>query len=95
MSKGENLRPNSSSVLVLNAKGGQIKAKATWSATTCVFFKNISMGVLGFFYQNPFIAETAFLSGEKFDYGKRGVFGIWLKLVLKRYFDLPKQVFLT
>jgi hypothetical protein len=28
------------------------------------------MGVLGFFYQNPFIAETAFLSGEKFDYGK-------------------------
>jgi hypothetical protein len=32
-------RPNSSSVLVLNAKWGEIKAKATGLATTCEFFK--------------------------------------------------------
>jgi hypothetical protein len=32
-------RPNSSSVLVLNAKGGEIKAKATELTTTCEFFK--------------------------------------------------------
>jgi hypothetical protein len=31
--------PNSSSVLVLNAKGGEIKAKATRSATACEFQK--------------------------------------------------------
>jgi hypothetical protein len=30
---------NSSSVLVLNAKGGEIKAKATGLATTCEFQK--------------------------------------------------------
>jgi hypothetical protein len=33
--------PNSSFVLVLNAKGGEIKAKATGSAATCEFFKNL------------------------------------------------------
>jgi hypothetical protein len=32
-------RPNSSSVLVLNAKGEEIKAKAIESATTCEFLK--------------------------------------------------------
>jgi hypothetical protein len=32
-------RPNSSSVLMFNAKGGEIKAKATGSATTCEFQK--------------------------------------------------------
>jgi hypothetical protein len=32
-------RPNSSSVLVCNAKGGKISAKSTGSATTYVFFK--------------------------------------------------------
>jgi hypothetical protein len=31
-------KANSSSVLVLNAKGGEINAKATGSATTCEFF---------------------------------------------------------
>jgi hypothetical protein len=52
--------PNSSSVLVLNAKGGEIKAKATGSATTCVFFKNITMRILSF-RSNPLIAKTALL----------------------------------
>jgi hypothetical protein len=31
----------SSYVLVLDAKGGEIKAKATRSATTCEFFKTL------------------------------------------------------
>jgi hypothetical protein len=39
--------PNSSSIFVLNAKGGEIKAKATRSATTCKF-QNISVSILGF-----------------------------------------------
>jgi hypothetical protein len=32
-------RPNTSFVLVLNAKGGEIKAKATRLVTTCDFFQ--------------------------------------------------------
>jgi hypothetical protein len=39
-------RLNSSSVLVLDAKGGEIKAKATGSATTCEFFKSFSVRIL-------------------------------------------------
>jgi hypothetical protein len=39
-------RPNSSSVLVLNAKGGEIKAKATRSAITCQFYKSFSVRIL-------------------------------------------------
>jgi hypothetical protein len=33
--------PKRSSILVLNTKGGEIKAKVTGSATTCEFFKKI------------------------------------------------------
>jgi hypothetical protein len=40
-------RPNSSSVLVLDAKGGEIKAKATGSATTYEF-QNFSVSIIGF-----------------------------------------------
>jgi hypothetical protein len=40
-------RPNSSSVLVLNAKGGEIKAKATGSAITCEF-QIFSVSIFGF-----------------------------------------------
>jgi hypothetical protein len=79
-------RPNSSSVLVLNAKGEEIKAKATRSATTCELFKVFSVRILHY--------KICSLMGEKFYYGKRESF--WcLKLVLKDIFDLPKQVFFT
>jgi hypothetical protein len=38
--------PNSSSILVLNAKGGEIKAEANESAITCDFFKSFSVRIL-------------------------------------------------
>jgi hypothetical protein len=56
-------------------KGGEIKAKATGSATTCDFFKDLSVSVLGFLIKT-FLLQKFSLIGEKFDYGKRGSF--WL-----------------
>jgi hypothetical protein len=51
---------------VLDAKGGEIKAKATGSATTCEFFKSFSVRIL--------YCKNCSLMGEKFDYGKKGEF---------------------
>jgi hypothetical protein len=87
-------RPNSSSALVLNAKGGEIKAKATGLATTCVFFKNISMRILGFRSKPSYCKNCSFM-GRELDYGKRVSFLYLIKTSLERYLDLPKQVFLT
>jgi hypothetical protein len=56
---------------VLNAKQGEIKAKATGSATTCEFFKNLVYVYL-VFDQNPLIAKNVLLWGEKFDYWRKG-----------------------
>jgi hypothetical protein len=47
------------------------------------------------FDQNPLIAKTVLLWGEKFDYGERGSFRYLIKTTLERSFDLPKQVSLT
>ena len=69
-------RPNSSSVLVLDAKGRENKAKATGSATTCeVFFKSFSVRIL--------YCKNCSLMGRNSIMGKRGSFGVWSKLVLK------------
>jgi hypothetical protein len=38
--------PKNDPVLVLNAKGGEIKAKANGSATTCEFLKTIELELL-------------------------------------------------
>jgi hypothetical protein len=57
---------------VLNDKGGEIKAKATGSATTCAFFK-ISVSILGFL-SKPSYCKNCSLVGEKFNYGKKGEF---------------------
>jgi hypothetical protein len=54
---------------VLNAKGGEIKAKATGSTTTCEFFQNLSVRILGF-RSKPSYCKNCSLMGEKFDYGK-------------------------
>jgi hypothetical protein len=73
---------------VLNAKGGEIKAKATGSATTCEFFKILVVS-------KPFITKTALLWGEIW-LQKKGEFSdSWLKTSIKSYFDLPKQSVLT
>jgi hypothetical protein len=51
--------PNSSSVLVLNTKGGEIKAKATRSTTTCEFFKFFKS-----FSKNTLLQKLLFYGGE-------------------------------
>jgi hypothetical protein len=60
---------------VINAKGGEIKAKATASATTCEFFKSFSVRIL--------YCKNCSLMGENLIMGKEGVFGVQSKLVLK------------
>jgi hypothetical protein len=64
--------PNSSSILVLNAKGWEFKAKATGSTTTCEL-QNFSVSIL-VFWSKPFYFKNCSLMGEKFDYGKKGEF---------------------
>jgi hypothetical protein len=73
-------RPNSSSILVLDAKGEEIKAKATGSATTYEFFKSFSVKIL--------YCKNCSLMGEKFGHGKRGSFWYLIKTSLERYVDL-------
>jgi hypothetical protein len=66
--------PNSSSIMVLNAKGGEIMAKATGSATTCEFFKIL---VWVFDSWSKLVLKVIFIcqnKGEKFDYGEKGEF---------------------
>jgi hypothetical protein len=59
---------------VLNAKGGEIKAKAKWISQSLVNFEN--RGVTSwFFYQNTLIAKFGFLWGRMLIMRKGGVFG--------------------
>jgi hypothetical protein len=58
---------------VLNAKGGEIKAKATGSATTLRILKTIELELL--ICQNTLIAKFGLLWGEFFIMAKRGSFG--------------------
>jgi hypothetical protein len=46
--KAMGFKATSSSDLMLNAKGGEIKVKTTRSATTCEFLKNLSASIFGF-----------------------------------------------
>jgi hypothetical protein len=61
---------------VLNAKGREIKVKATGSTTTCEFFEKFKCKYTWFFDQNPLIAKTTLLWGRNLIMGKRGSF--WL-----------------
>jgi hypothetical protein len=68
---------------VLNAKRGEIKAKATGSTIMCEFFENFSVSIL-VFLSKPSLGKNYSLVEEKFDYGKRGEFhDSCSKLVLK------------
>jgi hypothetical protein len=58
---------------VLNAKGGENKAKANGSATTCEIFKMSRVEFL--ICQNTLTIKIWSLVGRMFDYGKRGSFG--------------------
>jgi hypothetical protein len=57
---------------VLNAKGGEIKAKANGSAATCEFLKTIELELL--ICQNTLIAKFGVSCGKIYDYGKKGEF---------------------
>jgi hypothetical protein len=78
---------------VLNAKGGEIKAKANGSANQFVTFKNRRA-------RNLVVSKYSYckiwsLVGEKFNYGKRGSFWHLINFALRISLDLPKQVCLT
>jgi hypothetical protein len=66
------LKATSFSILVLNAKGGEIRAKATWSIATCEFLKLLCLVLV--FWSKPSWYKTTLLWGEIFIMGKGGVF---------------------
>jgi hypothetical protein len=88
---------------VLNAKGGEIKAKTTGSATTCELFKtylwtfqNFSVSILVFLSKpSKLQKKTTLLWGINLFMGKGGVFGFRSKLVLKDILIYQNKVFLT
>jgi hypothetical protein len=57
---------------VLNAKGGEIKAKAKWISQPLVKFEN--RGVKIWFLSKYSYCRIWSLMGENFDYGKKGEF---------------------
>jgi hypothetical protein len=59
-------------VLVLNAKGREIKAKATGSANHLWILKRVELEFV--FCTNDFYCKIWSLMGENFDHGKRGSF---------------------
>ena len=74
--------PKRSPVLVLNAKGGEIKAKANGSANHLWISQNCRVRIF-VFDQNPLICKNFLLWGRISIMGKGGVFGIWSNLLLK------------
>jgi hypothetical protein len=78
---------------VLNAKGGEIKAKANGSATTCEFLKTIELELL--ICPKYSYCKIWSLVGENFDYGKRGSFWHLINFTLGLSLFMPKQVSLT
>jgi hypothetical protein len=78
---------------VLNAKEGQLRPKQLDQPTTCEFqnFRDRTLGICS----KPSYCKNCSLMGEKFNYGKRGIFWYLIKITCERSLDLPKQVFLT
>jgi hypothetical protein len=74
--------PKRSPILVLNAKGGEIQAKANGSSNHLWISKIVELESLCF-NQNPLIAKIGLLWGRIFAMGKRRVCGIWSNLLLK------------
>jgi hypothetical protein len=66
---------------MLNAKGGEIKAKATGSTTTCEFQNLLCSTCL---LIKTLLLQNYSLVEEKFDYGKRGSF--WLLICQNKLF---------
>jgi hypothetical protein len=83
--------PKGYPVLVLNAKGGEIKGQSKWISQPLVYFKNIEVETL--YLIKTLLFENCSLMGEKLIMGKRGSFTHLIKFALDRSLDLPKQVF--
>ena len=77
---------------MLNAKGGEIKAKATRSANHLRILKIVE---LEFDLSKILLLQNLVSYGENFDYGKRGSFWHLINFTLGISLDLPKQVCLT
>jgi hypothetical protein len=67
---------------VLNAKGGEIKAKPTGSGQPLVNFKILVLEYLCLI--KTLLLQNCFLMGEKFDYGKKGEFWHLIKSTLEK-----------
>jgi hypothetical protein len=59
-------------MLVLNAKGGEIKGQSKWISQPLVNFKNVEVETL--YLIKTLLLQNCSLMGEKFDYGKKGEF---------------------
>jgi hypothetical protein len=86
-------RANNDPVLVLNAKGGEIKAKANGSATTWGILKIVELELL--ICQNTLSTKTWPLMGENFNYGKKGEFWLLINFSSGLSLFMPKQVSLN
>jgi hypothetical protein len=80
-------------ILVLNAKGGEIKAKATGSANHLRILKIVELEFV--ICPKYSYCKIWSLMGENFDYGKNGEFWHLIIFSLRISLDLPKQVCLT
>jgi hypothetical protein len=78
---------------VLNAKGGEIKAKATRSANHLRILKIVELEFV--FCPKYSYCKIWSLMGENFDYGKRERFWHLINFSFGISLDLPKQVCLT
>jgi hypothetical protein len=72
-------------------KGEKLRPKQLDQPITCEF-QNLRVRTLGI-WSKPSYCKNCSLMGEKFDYGKRGGFGIWSKLHLKDLWFAKTSVF--
>jgi hypothetical protein len=78
---------------VLNAKGGELKARANGSANHLWISKSVELELV--FRPKSSYCEIWSLMGENFDYGKRGSFWHLIKFTLKQSLYLLNQVCLA
>jgi hypothetical protein len=73
----------------LMPKGEKLRPKQLDQPTTCEFQNFIRFLM---FDQNSYCKNSS-LMGEKFYYGKRGIFWYLIKTIHERSLDFPKQMF--
>jgi hypothetical protein len=80
---------------VLNAKGGETKAKATGSANHLRILKIVELELEFVICPKYSYCKIWSLMGENFDYGEKGEFLALDQFSLEISLDLTKQVCLT